>query len=220
VDIDFDGDIDILTSGVLRITWIENLGGSPIRFLPKPIAVGSRGPIAADLDADGDLDLVSFSRDSDAIYWHENMGGSSGSFARHVVVQDPDGIFGPLEGFADGATSVDAADMDGDGDIDLLSASGHQSGFVGRLAWYENDGASPPSFRPHSLTMDRHDARLERVLLAEGARDVIAVDLDGDSDKDVAWVSFTSRDSKVAWHQNLIVLPDAPASAAKSDSQE
>ena len=42
---------------------------------------------------------------------------------------------------ANGATSVFAADMDGDGDMDILSASNNDD----TIAWYENDGAANPT---------------------------------------------------------------------------
>ena len=41
---------------------------------------------------------------------------------------------------ANGATSVFATDVDGDGDTDVLSASQNDD----KIAWYENDGGSPP----------------------------------------------------------------------------
>ena len=47
---------------------------------------------------------------------------------------------------ADGAESVDAADMDGDGDIDVVSASGVDD----KIAWYENDGAQ--NFTEHVIS--------------------------------------------------------------------
>ena len=53
--------------------------------------------------------------------------------------------FGPqqvISTAADGAHSVFAADVDGDGDTDVLSASALDD----KIAWYENDGDSPPSF--------------------------------------------------------------------------
>ena len=43
---------------------------------------------------------------------------------------------------ADFARSVFATDLDGDGDTDVLSASL----FDDKIAWYESDGGSPPTF--------------------------------------------------------------------------
>ena len=50
-----------------------------------------------------------------------------------MITEDPDGT-GPLQGFADGASSAFAIDLDGDGDIDVLSASWYDD----KIAWYEN----------------------------------------------------------------------------------
>ena len=43
---------------------------------------------------------------------------------------------------ADGAEDVYIADIDGDGDLDIVSASLNDD----TIAWYENDGGSNPSF--------------------------------------------------------------------------
>ena len=48
---------------------------------------------------------------------------------------------------ADGARSVYAVDIDGDGDIDVLSASQSDD----KIAWYENDGTRPHPLPPTSL---------------------------------------------------------------------
>ncbi|MCB0680577.1 MAG: VCBS repeat-containing protein, partial [Saprospiraceae bacterium] len=68
-----------------------------------------------------------------------------------------------------------AADLDGDLDLDLLSASQNDD----RVAWYENLGGG--SFGPQQTLPSFPD----------GASYVYAIDLDGDKDKDVlaaAWV--------------------------------
>ena len=66
---------------------------------------------AADLDGDGDLDVLSASSDDDKIAWYENDG--TGQFGPQQVITTQ----------ADGANSVYAGDFDGDGDLDVLSAS-------------------------------------------------------------------------------------------------
>jgi len=59
-------------------------------------------------------------------------------------------------------------DVDGDGDMDVLSASFYDD----KIAWYENDGSE-------SFT--------ERIIstAADGANSVYAADVDGDGDMDV-----------------------------------
>ena len=69
---------------------------------------------------------------------------------------------------ADGAHSVYAVDIDGDGDIDVLSASVNDD----KIAWYENDGSE--SFTAHTITTS-----------ADGAHSVYAIDVDSDGDIDV-----------------------------------
>ncbi|MCP4459648.1 MAG: hypothetical protein GY816_16725, partial [Cytophagales bacterium] len=84
---------------------------------------------------------------------------------------------------ANGASSVSAVDMDGDGDMDVLSASRTDD----KIAWYENDGAQ--SFTTHTISLS-----------ADGANSVYAVDMDGDGDMDV--LSASGTDDKIAWYEN------------------
>ena len=85
----------------------------------------------ADVDGDGDLDIVSASSGDDTIAWYENDGAANPTWTASDISTS-----------ADGALSVYVADMDGDGDMDIVSA--HYSGDT--VAWYENDGASDPSW--------------------------------------------------------------------------
>jgi hypothetical protein len=86
---------------------------------------------------------------------------------------------------ADGANSVYATDLDGDGDADVLSASIYDD----KIAWYENLGGG--SF---------HGGR-DITTSADAAQSVYATDLDGDGDADVLSASYS--DDKIAWYENL-----------------
>ena len=75
----------------------------------------------ADLDNDGDIDLLSASSYDHKIAWHENDGNQN--FFSHVITTQ-----------AIHTSSVSAADLDNDGDIDVVSSSqGDLS-----IKWYEN----------------------------------------------------------------------------------
>jgi hypothetical protein len=78
---------------------------------------------------------------------------------------------------------VFAADVDGDGDIDALSASSYYD----KIAWYEHDGNQ--NFAEHTITT-----------AADGASSVFVADVDGDGDLDVLSASYA--DSKIAWYEN------------------
>ena len=89
-------------------------------------AGGAVSVFAADLDGDGDPDALSASNRDDKIAWYENrLDEPSADFGSQQVITT----------MADGAVSVFAADLDGDGDPDALSASLYDD----KIAWYEND---------------------------------------------------------------------------------
>ncbi|MCP4247422.1 MAG: hypothetical protein GY778_10280 [bacterium] len=179
-DLDGDGDTDVLSASPFddKIAWYENDGGSPPTFTERVISTTAdltRFVFATDLDGDGDTDVLSASFHDDKIAWYENDGGSPPAFTERVISTA-----------ADGPESVFATDVDGDGDTDVLSASGRDD----KIAWYENDGGSPPTFT-------------ERVIstAADWAASVFATDVDGDGDTDV--LSASQTNSKIAWYENL-----------------
>ena len=75
--------------------------------------------------------------------------------------------------------------VDGDGDLDVLSASALDD----TVAWYENLGSLAFS-EPRVIDPD-----------AAGAWDVYAADLDGDGDSDV--LPASRGDDRIAWYENL-----------------
>ena len=77
-----------------------------------------------------------------------------------------------------------AADLDGDGLLDVLSASDLDD----KVAWYRNEGLG--SFSPERII----------TIVADGPRGVFAADLDGDGLLDV--LSASVNDNTVAWYRN------------------
>ncbi len=137
-------------------------------------AGGAFSVFATDMNGDGNTDVLSASPMDNKIAWYESDGGSPPSFTERVISTAAAGVF-----------SVFATDLDGDGDIDVLSASPNDN----KVAWYESDGGSPPTFT-------------ERVIstAAAGAWSVFATDVDRDGDIDV--LSASGSDDKIAWYEN------------------
>ena len=160
----------------LRVCSMVLLCQSPILLFAQPcpqLSFSSGNPIAmgtadgayavfaADLDADGDVDVLSASFNDNKIAWYENLGG--GNFGPQQVIST----------ILNGALSVHAADLDGDGDLEVLSASGYDD----KIAWYENLGGG--SFGPQQVLTTN----------ANGALSVNASELDGDGDLDAVVTS-------------------------------
>ena len=110
VDVDDDGDLDVVSGSWGKVAWYENTDGQgkfgPQRSIANPGPFAFWGVFAADVDGDGDTDVVSsgntFGRRNDVIAWYENSDGK--------------GTFGPQQVIADGldfAIAVNAGDLDG-----------------------------------------------------------------------------------------------------------
>ncbi|MCP4253896.1 MAG: DUF4347 domain-containing protein, partial [Candidatus Scalindua sp.] len=175
-DVDGDGDLDVLaaTANSTQIAWYENDGSE--NFTSHYITTSSRGFFTlttADVDGDGDLDVVSASNDyAGKIDWYENDG--SENFTAHTI-----------DTYSTGADvgSVHVADIDDDGDLDLLLATYTDD----KIIWYENDGSE--NFTTHTITSS-----------ADGASSVTTADVDGDGDLDI--LSASKLDDKIVWYEN------------------
>jgi hypothetical protein len=178
-DVDGDGDVDVLSSSFLddKVAWYENTAGNGSAWSVRTIATDAAGTLAvfaADLDRDGDQDVLATWSNADTVAWYEKTGGDGSAWAVHVISTT-----------ALGPNSVSAIDMDRDGDVDALSASL----LDGQVAWYENLDGQGLAWTLHTLTTS-----------AAGANEVLAADVDGDGDADV--LSASGNDGTLAWYDD------------------
>ena len=176
IDMDSDGDMDILGVSFLdgKISIFTNDGAQNFtEEIVTSVLNDARSVYPVDIDEDGDLDLVSASGTAgvgDDISWYENDG--QGSFTKILISTS-----------ITGGRSIFAIDVDGDFDVDVLSASYQDD----KVAWYENDGSQ--NFTQRVITTN-----------ANFVSSVYAADIDGDNDIDV--LSASQFDNKVAWYEN------------------
>lgn len=186
VDLDGDGDSDLVvgTRGENRLAWLENRSerGS---FDFHEHAIGIVGAAAAgfnldyaDINGDGRLDIL-------AAVGTETLPATAAWLEQPASIDDawlshPIGTIAP-----DVIAGLTAADIDGDGDTDLLVGSysrgpREEDGVVtpqdalGRLAWFENFAIGDNRWQRHDIS------RRKRGMFDK----FIARDIDGDGDLD------------------------------------
>ncbi|MCP3955554.1 MAG: VCBS repeat-containing protein, partial [Desulfobacterales bacterium] len=174
IDLDQDGYMDVLanTTRTGKLVWFENENGTG-NFTEHNIDMaGATGRFtdiySADIDDDGDLDLVVVTNSQ--LSWLENDG--SQNFSWHLI-----------DSLGDGLSSVSATDFDGDGHMEIVSASSNND----TIAWYKNNNEV---FTRNVLTST-----------AEGAATVVTADVDSDGNTDIVYAS--SDDDTIAWYRYL-----------------
>lgn len=181
-DLDGDDDLDVIASSFALdfIFWYENIDGLGTFGLGQTVSNAVDLPkevLAADLDGDDDLDLVSVSRDDNKLAWYENLDGL-GDFGPQIVLSTD----------VLSAVSIDLVDIDGDLDTDILVTAGSDR----KIYWFENlDGLG--TFNSGNIVIDDPSAGF--------FISVMGVDIDGDDDIDVISAEFSGN--RVAWYENL-----------------
>jgi len=138
-----------------------------------PVGDSPQSVFAVDLDGDGDFDLATANSGSDSvsILWN-NLNNEDTTFTPDSVYQ-----------VSNNPQSVFAADLDGDGYLDLVTANSASSNISVLL----NNGDS--TFVPHS-----------DYPVGDNPMSVFAADLDGDGDLDLATANYTSDDVSVLFN--------------------
>jgi hypothetical protein len=180
-DVDGDGDEDVISLSGSNdwIVWYENLDGEGTFSNRMTISNTAQQPFSlgsADLDLDGDIDLVAGYIGNDSVVWFENLNGL-GSFDAEQLISN---------NFVNGR-KVALVDIDNDGDIDLVATATGAFGSI--LSWFANNGAG--DFGIANIINDEFGSN----------SDVVAVDLDGDGDLDL--ITADPADDEIAWYKNL-----------------
>jgi len=203
VDFNSDGHMDIVAaaSDSNKIIWYQN-DGDGTGFTEQTITGSVNGAYSvdvADINGDGYDDIISVSNSDGIVYWHENTKSASVSFKTPVAI-------------ATYLTSVyyaSGADMDNDGDIDIVTASSETNG---RIVWYENTGGDN-NFTEHNIST--------------GINNIIRVfpaDIDNDGNMDVvmgtADGNVTLFENPSTANEKKLLDPDAPRSYTIVDSTD
>lgn len=135
----------------------------------------------ADLDSDGRLDILACDSELNAVVWLRQT--ALGEFSESTLMA---GLSAPVH--------VEAVDMDGDGDLDLLVACMGMvfpnNDRIGSVVILENDGRQ--NFTKHVVA--EHIARVT---------DIRAGDFDGDDRLDLAVAQFGYDEGEIRWMRNL-----------------
>jgi len=178
-DLDGDGDMDVVSAGLMNneVSWYRNDGGDPIVWT-EIVITGSFGAShmvrIADMDGDDDLDILGTAYAADEIAYWENQGGDPVVWVKRTVTSA-----------LDGAVTGCPADIDNDGDTDVLGTGQISNDVI----WWENLGGAPAAWRRHDIDLD-----------FAGAWPAHADDVDGDGCTDIVVGGFTA--DTIKWWRN------------------
>jgi hypothetical protein len=182
IDLDIDGDLDIVggseitpTSASEGLAWWRNNGNNTWeRFIIDPSFIHVMSVDAAFIDNDIYPDIVATSWQLNQVAWWKNSGDPTQGWTKYIIKSN----------FTN-AHDAKCADIDNDGDIDIVTASYE----LGRIDICVNDGISLSNWPTTTLTNN-----------FGGALCVLIKDMDKDGDLDI--LGTASDANLITWWQN------------------
>lgn len=179
-DVNADGWIDFIAGD----SWYENTANPKKEYfrLHKKNMIGSHDNIVADLDGDGIKDVISCSDDlrHTVLAWYKVPADKDKNWDYHKI--------GP--GIHGGIAPAGAADLDNDGDIDIVRGN----------HWYKNEQASVNWWTEHKTLIPPGGNRPDIYGLALRTW---CTDLDDDGDIDIIEAEADTPNGRVFWFENM-----------------
>jgi len=158
------------------------------------ISVGKgSNPAVGDIDGDGDLDLLVGEEETGGLLYYQNTGTAT----QGIYVQQAGGD-NPFDGFQPGAylAAPVLADMDADGDLDLLAGSS----MVGEISYWKNTGTvTVPAYTAQTGGDNPFDGISDNSSLDALINPLVA-DIDDDGDLDLVYTN--ERGNQVFFYRN------------------
>ena len=204
-DVDGDGDMDVVAGDYMGLVhfyrndegvYTEEVDMNPFAGIPASVQTSPR---LADIDGDQDLDLI---LSTNKVLYFENTGTAQlPQYERRIGTENPfDNV-----GFISYNGFLTLADLDHDGDLDLLANENFDFKYRSndQIVYYENTGTpAAPEF-----TISDDQAFLDLNITTDGHRHFrlqpVTVDLDLDGDLDVfigddfGYVNYVQNDNPV-----------------------
>jgi len=180
-DLNGNGFMDVIVASIgnKSLEWYQNLDGLG-NFGAKQVITELeneyRFAATADLDNDGDLDIITTALFDNFVVWFKNIDGQ-GTFSDKIIIDST----------LDRPQMLNAGDIDNDGDLDLVCPSS----FDNRITWFENIDGLGNYIISQTITT-----------IATTPRSLFLSDFDDDGDLDLVSDS-SSINNQPAWHENL-----------------
>ena len=171
-DIDQNGTQDLVLQGV----WLKNPGSSSARTASQwhQYTIGSADPdfkaLVVDLNQDGKMDVLFSSSENTAAvdWWTPTTTDPTGSWTRHNILPS-----------LEKAHTLQAADMDLDGDLDIILAQMHTSVLKEIMILVNQDGQAT--------------SWVKQVIGTQGLHNSVVADIGGDGDYDIFGANWTGN---------------------------